>query len=200
VSPFGDERRLLDPALLGRVAAPRLEPAADEFAAQVRRDPGDAVERDACVRVQLGDGVEQCLGVGVSHLREETSRRCALDDLAGVHHHHPVRAPGDHAHVVGDEENRHLEAIAQLVDQVEDLGLDRHVERCGRLVGDEELGLACERDRDHDALAQAAGELVGVRSETLAGRGIPTSWSTSIARSVASCLETCLWIRTGSAI
>ena len=33
-----------------------------------------------------------------------------------------------------------------------------------------------------------------------AGRGIPTSWSTSIARSVASCLETCLWIRTGSAI
>ena len=48
----------------------------------------------------------------------------------------------------------------QLAEQVEDLRLDGDVERRGRLVGDQELGIAGERHGDHDALAHAAGELV----------------------------------------
>ena len=44
--------------------------------------------------------------------------------------------------------------------QVEDLGLDGHVERGRRLVGDEQLGLAGERHRDHHALRHAARHLV----------------------------------------
>ena len=44
--------------------------------------------------------------------------------------------------------------------EIEDLRLDRHVERGRRLVGDQELGPAGERHRDHHPLAHAAGELV----------------------------------------
>ena len=55
-----------------------------------------------------------------------------------------------------------LEPLAQLVEELEDLGLDRHVEGGRRLVGDEQLGLAGERHGDHDPLAHAARELVGV--------------------------------------
>ena len=51
---------------------------------------------------------------------------------------------------------------------VEDLGLDRDVERGGRLVGDQQLRLAGQRHRDHHALAQAAGQLVRVVVEPLA--------------------------------
>jgi len=41
--------------------------------------------------------------------------------------------------------------------QRQDLGLHGDVERGGRLVGDQDVGLAGERDGDHDALALAAG-------------------------------------------
>ena len=47
-------------------------------------------------------------------------------------------------------------------EQVEDLRLDRDVERGDGLVGDDELRLQRERAGDPDALALAAGELVRV--------------------------------------
>ena len=61
--------------------------------------------------------------------------------------------------------------LAQVVDEVEDLGLDGDVEGGGGLVGDEQLGLAGQRHGDHDPLAEAARELVGIGVEALAGAG-----------------------------
>ena len=55
-----------------------------------------------------------------------------------------------------------------LAQQVEDPGLDRHVERGRRLVGDQHLRVARERHRDHHALPHAAGELVRVLVERAA--------------------------------
>ena len=51
---------------------------------------------------------------------------------------------------------------AQPLEQRDDLRLHRDVERGGRLVGDDQLGLGRERERQHDALAHAAGELVRI--------------------------------------
>ena len=53
----------------------------------------------------------------------------------------------------------------QAREQLEDLALHRHVERRGRLVGDQQLRLARERHRDHHALLLPAGELVRIRAE-----------------------------------
>ena len=50
--------------------------------------------------------------------------------------------------------------VLQLFEQLQDLKLDRHVERRGRLVGNEELRRAGERDGDHDALTHTAGKLM----------------------------------------
>ncbi len=55
--------------------------------------------------------------------------------------------------------------------QVEDLVLDGHVERRGRLVGEQHPRAACESDRDADALAHAARHLVRVDVEALLGLG-----------------------------
>ena len=52
---------------------------------------------------------------------------------------------------------------------VEDLRLDRHVERRGGLVGDQQRRAADQRQRDHHALAHAAGKLVRVLVEALRG-------------------------------
>ena len=63
---------------------------------------------------------------------------------------------GDDAQVVGDDDDRGVELGLELPDEVEDLRLDGHVERGGRLVGDQQRGAVDQGHRDHDALAHAA--------------------------------------------
>ena len=58
-----------------------------------------------------------------------------------------------------------------VADQPEDLRLDRHVERRGRLVGEKDFRIVGDRDGDHDPLAHAAGELVRVLVEAVVGLG-----------------------------
>ena len=55
----------------------------------------------------------------------------------------------------------------QLAHQVEDLRLDRDVQRGGRFVGDQQLGIARQRHGDHHALAHAAGQLVRIGVHTM---------------------------------
>ena len=64
--------------------------------------------------------------------------------------------------------------VLQVAHQVEDLRLDGHVERRGRLVGDQQLRVAGQRHRDHHPLAHAAGELVRILAHPpLRRRGCP---------------------------
>ena len=63
---------------------------------------------------------------------------------------------GDDAEVVGDEQQRQVERRLHLAQQVENLRLDRHVERRRRFVGDDERGTAGERHRDQHALPHPA--------------------------------------------
>ena len=85
-----------------------------------------------------------------------------LGDPAEVHDRDPVADVLDDAHVVGDEHVGQAELALELLEQVQDLRLDRHVEGRDGLVADDEVGLEDERPGDPDALALAAGELVWV--------------------------------------
>ncbi len=112
--------------------------------------------------VQARAAGEQGLGIGMLRPFEDRLHVALLLDLAALHHHHVVGDLAHHAEVVGDEEQRHVVLFLQAREQVEDLLLDGDVERGGRLVGDQELGLAGDRHRDHDALLLAARQLVRV--------------------------------------
>ena len=112
--------------------------------------------------VEMRDRAEQALGVGMAGIVEQLVGGGLLDLAAGIHHHDPVGVLGDHAHVVGDQDDGGAERLLQLAHQVEDLRLDGDVERGGRLVGDQHLGIARQRHGDHHALAHAAGELVRI--------------------------------------
>jgi hypothetical protein len=71
-----------------------------------------------------------------------------LDDLAEVHDRDPVADVPDHGQVVCDHHVGQPQLFLQVLEQVDDLGLDRHVERGDRLVGDDQLGpqrAACGR-------------------------------------------------------
>ena len=114
---------------------------------------------------------QQRLGVGILRGGEDARHRPLLADHAVTHHDDMVGDLADDTQVVADEQHAHAVALAQAADQLEDLALDRHVQRRRRLVGDQQLGLAGQRHRDHHALLLAAGELVRVARQTPLGLG-----------------------------
>jgi hypothetical protein len=60
---------------------------------------------------------------------------------------------------VRDEQNRHAQPLLEVVEQFENLRLDGHIERGGRLVGHEQFRFAGQRHGNHHALLHAAGHL-----------------------------------------
>ena len=87
---------------------------------------------------------------------DHRGHRAALDDLARVHHRDPIGEMLDQAEIVGDEQDGERELALQLAQQAEDLRLNGHVERGGRLVGDQQRRLRHQRHRDHHPLSQPA--------------------------------------------
>ena len=66
---------------------------------------------------------------------------------------------------------RDPELLLQLLDQLQDAGLDGDVQVAGGLVGDDQLGAAGEGHGDDDPLPLAAGQLVRVLAQDVPGVG-----------------------------
>ena len=92
-----------------------------------------------------------------------------LDQPPGVHHRDRVGDLDQQRQVVGDEQHREAEPLAQRAELLEDLPLGDHVQRGGRLVQDHHLRLQGQRHGDHHPLAHAAGQLVRVAAEPVGG-------------------------------
>jgi hypothetical protein len=116
----------------------------------------------------------QAAGVGMVELGLAEQRGGdLLDDAAFEHHEHPVGDAAHEAEVVADEQVGEPLAF-ELLEQVDDLELDRRVEAAGRLVGDDEAGLGGEDAGEAGAAFFAAREarraLVGAGQEADAGQ------------------------------
>jgi hypothetical protein len=98
---------------------------------------------------------------------EQLLGRSFLRNPPHVHHDDPVGHVPHHRQVVGDEQVRQPALALQVVQQVQDLGLHRHVEGAGGFVEDDQLGVEGQGPRDRDPLALAAGELVRVAVQVL---------------------------------
>ena len=90
-----------------------------------------------------------------------------LDQLAEIHHRHAVADVLHHGEVVGDEQVGEAELALQVLQQVDDLRLDRDVEGGDRLVAHDQVGIDRERPGDADPLALAARELVRIAPRML---------------------------------
>ena len=168
---FADDAQRLALAHRDAHAVDRLD-VADDLAqhAALDREPDLQVlrldhDRGAVAqrrRVGLRLGGEQRPGIGVLRRREDALDRSLLDDLALLHHAEPVGELAHDPEVVGDEQHRHAEPGLQFLQQAQDLRLHGDVERGGRFVGNQQIGLVGERHGDHHALALAAGKLVRI--------------------------------------
>ena len=88
--------------------------------------------------------------------------RADLEDATEVHDRHPVGDVPRQAEVMGDDDQRQTQFVAQPQQQGEDLPANRRVEARHRLVGDDDLRVEDERSRDHHPLALPAGQFVWV--------------------------------------
>ncbi len=116
-----------------------------------------------------GQRFKQPAGVGMARAAQHRGGRPLLDDAARIHHEDAARERGDGREIVADPDQRRAESRTRPRISVEDLRLDRDVERGRRLVADDQRRPVQQRDRDGDALAHAAGELVRIGIEPLRG-------------------------------
>ena len=115
------------------------------------------------------DRPEQAFGVGVRRVGEQRLDAGPLDDATGVHDLHAVGDPSDHAEVVRDHHDRHAHLRAEIVDHLEDLRLNGHIEGGCRLVGDQHLRVVGDGHGDHHTLAHTAREFVRILFGPLLG-------------------------------
>ena len=85
-----------------------------------------------------------------------------LHNVAGVDDRHLVADLGHNAHVVGDQQHGGVVLFAQVGDQVQHLGLDGHIQRGGGLVGQQQVGVAGQRNGNDHTLLHAAGKLMRI--------------------------------------
>ena len=107
----------------------------------------------------------QGLGIGMRRLFEHLGDRRRLDNAARIHDCNPIDELGHDTEVMRDEQDRQPHGVAELAKQAEDLRLHRDIECGGRLIRNQHLRPAGQRDGDHDPLAHSAGQLMRIGAE-----------------------------------
>jgi hypothetical protein len=150
------QRRRLLRTQRPRVGATGVEMATGGRIERTRNVPGE--HRPFAPQAGIGqrNRGQQCLRVWMARRREQRPAISELDDPAQVHHGDPVGDVLDHGEVVRNEHVGQPELALQVLQQVDHLGLHRHVERRHGFVTDDQHGLGGERAGDADPLALAA--------------------------------------------
>ena len=152
--------------------------------------PGSARFRGCCevscpLFARLGKRGQKALGVGMLGFTKNMVGLPLLRDDPGIHHVNTIGNRRDHSEIVGNIEERHVPFFLQFSKQAEDLGLDRHVQSRRRLIGNHEVGIACEGHGNHHALSLTAAELMGVILQALFRRRdahIPQELDASVSK------------------
>lgn len=77
--------------------------------------------------VWQGDGGEESLGIGVGGVGKELLLLRIFHHFAQVHDRHMGGDVLYHTQIMGDEDQRDAQLLLQVHEQVDDLGLDRHI-------------------------------------------------------------------------
>src|SRR5207248_135824 len=105
---------------------------------------------------------QERLCVGVARVGEELMLWRHLDQVPEVQDCYAIGDMPHHAEVVRDQDVSEMQGVSQIREQIQDLGLDRHVEGAHGFVENQELRLDREGARDADPLPLSAAELVRV--------------------------------------
>src|SRR4030088_1524596 len=113
------------------------------------------------------DRRQQRFGIGMQRRGIKLAGGRGLDDAAEIHHGNAPADVLDDREIMGNEEIGEPELLLQILQEIDDLGLDRYIQCRHRLIADNEFGFDRERARDTDALALTAGELVRMAAHVI---------------------------------
>lgn len=136
---------------------------------EVRKPRGISGNRFQPVHIRPRNSIEESPGVRVPRILEKLGGGPLLYDSARVEHAHTIAVIFDQTHVVRDQDDARVHLFLEIAEKLHHLGLQGHVESRGGLIGDQNLGLAGESNRDDHSLPLAAAELVRVRPRNLLG-------------------------------
>ena len=165
-------------ALRRRERAARMERAAARQARQIGQRAGDRMQRRDRV-VEVDERVEQAERVGMMRRARAARRRAGLDEAARVHHREVSQSCRTTARSWLTKTASGCSRARSSSIRSSTCAWTVTSRRGRRLVAEEDARLGRERDRDHDALAHAAGELVWIRARPPRGIGDPTRPSSS---------------------
>jgi hypothetical protein len=109
----------------------------------------------------------------MSRVSEERGGRGFFRDPPRVHDDHAPGVPGDDAEVVADQQKRETSLLPKAIEQLENLGGDRRVERGRRLVRDENRWVRRQRHGEKGPLPQPPGKAVRILVHSASGIGEP---------------------------
>ena len=99
--------------------------------------------------------------VVILRIGKHFSRRSLLANFAVAHHHDVIGDIAYDREVMRDEQHAHIVLFLQSRDEIENLLLNRHVKRSGRLICDQQFRFTGNSHSDHHALLLSARHLVG---------------------------------------
>src|SRR5450830_1335927 len=106
------------------------------------------------------DRRQQCLCVRMLGRAVDALAAAVFDHAAEIHHADAVADMTDHGEIVRDKQVSESEVLLQRLQEVQNLRLDRYVERRYGLVGNHQFWPRDDRARNADALTLAAGKLM----------------------------------------
>ena len=204
--------RVASAAISGGSSARRSSPARSQAAGSeaatgrridhVGRPAGDGLEPGVAGVFDPRDGIEQRLGVGVLHVAEQAHGVSAVSTtrppyMTAMRSARPATTPRSWVmRIIAMCSSR-----LQVLEQVEDLLLHGDVERGGRLVGDEQLGIAATaRWRCRCAGACRPTVRAGTGAGAARARGCRRGAAARAHGALACSRESSRWKRSGSVI
>src|SRR6266446_8474077 len=113
------------------------------------------------------DRRQQRFGIGVQRRGIKLAGGRGLDDATEIHHRNALADMLDDRQIMGNKEISKTEFLLQVLQQIDDLSLDRHIQCRYRFIADDQFRLDGERARDTDALALTTGKLVRIASHMI---------------------------------
>src|SRR4030095_13608057 len=95
------------------------------------------------------------------------------DQLTGIHHANIITHLGDNPNIVGNKDHSQTAALLNVLEQIEILRLNGHIQAGGRLIGNEQFWLAGNTNSSHNALAPTPTHLVRILTEAYLRRRNP---------------------------
>ena len=105
---------------------------------------------------------DEGLSIRVSGMAINLITISQLDNSAQIHHSHSITEVTYGGQIMGNEQVGQSQVALQLLEQVEDLSLDRDIQSTDRLIRHNQLGLESERSGDADSLTLATREFVRI--------------------------------------